>query len=322
MRTLFPAIKANRELTLQVSEQHRVYCAEYGNPDGVPVLLLHDGPGGNNQSLLSRWCDPQRYRILVMDQRGCGRSSPYGVLADNDSWALIRDMEQLRQELDIDRWLLFGNGWGAALALLFSIEHGNRVLGLMLHAPFLCRHEDFLWRYGPDGAAAHIFPDYYRRFLAPLGESASRDPLTGYQQLLCNGNDLEQLAAAKEWSLWRGELSHLVPPPDLQRHYSQTHDALALARLECHFYHQGCFWPPGYLLDNLYKINTLPCIIVHGRYDMLCPLKAAQTLAANWPGCQLHIVPGAGHALQEPGIVDGLIHGSEAMADWLFGDKH
>lgn len=322
MRTLFPAIKANSEITMQVSALHSLYVAEYGNPQGVPVLMLHDGPGGNGQAILSRLCDPQRFRIIIVDQRGCGRSEPYGELHENDTWLLLQDLDQLRQQLAIDRWLLWGDSWGAGLALAYAIDFPQRALAMLLHAPFLGRRQDLQWRYAPDGGAAQILPDHYQQFLHALPLSARQAPLAGYQALLSQGNELEQLAAAKAWSIWRGELAHLRPSTDPLADYGQTHNALSLAHLECHYYHQGCFWDEGHILNNLHKINTLPCTIVHGRYDMLCKMEAAQSLADNWPGSQLQIVPAAGHALSEAGVVDGLIHASEAMADWLYGDKH
>lgn len=313
MRTLYPAINANRQCWLPVSDLHQIYVEESGNPLGIPVVLVHGGPGAGISPEHRRFFDPERYRIILFDQRGSGQSVPHAELADNSTQALLADMEQIRVHLGIERWLVFGGSWGSTLALCYAIEYSGRVLGLVLRGLFLGRQQDLDWLYQPEGGAAELFPDYYQDFLAPLEGDAS-DLLNRYYRLLTSPNELARLNAARAWAIWEGRISTLLPRHDAENHYGEAHSALALARLECHYFLNHCFFEENHIIRQVNKLRGLPAILVHGRYDVICKPAAATTLAASWPGLRLQIVPGAGHSAFEPGIMDALIKATDQMA--------
>ncbi|WP_418139526.1 prolyl aminopeptidase [Oceanimonas smirnovii] len=313
MRTLYPAINANRQFWLPVSDLHQIYVEESGNPLGIPVVLVHGGPGAGISPEHRRFFDPERYRIILFDQRGSGQSVPHAELADNSTQALLADMEQIRVHLGIEHWLVFGGSWGSTLALCYAIEHLGRVLGLVLRGLFLGRQQDLDWLYQPEGGAAQLFPDYYREFLTPLNGNAE-DLLHRYYQLLTSDNELARLNAARAWAIWEGRISTLLPRHDAESHYGEAHSALALARLECHYFVNHCFFEENYIIRHINNVRGLPAVLVHGRYDAICKPAAATTLAACWPELHLQIVPGAGHSAFEPGIMDALIKATDHMA--------
>lgn len=313
MRTLYPAINANRQQWLPVSELHQIYVEESGNPLGIPVVLVHGGPGAGISPEHRRFFDPERYRIILFDQRGAGQSTPHAELADNSTQGLIADMEHIRTYLGIERWLVFGGSWGATLGLCYAIEHPERVLGLVLRGLFLGRRQDLDWLYGPDGGAAQLFPDYYREYLAPLEGEAS-DLLNRYYQLLTSDNELARLNAARAWAIWEGRISTLLPRNDAEGHFGEAHSALALARLECHYFVNHCFIKENHIIERIGRLRSLPAILVHGRYDAICKPAAATALAGHWPELRLQIVPGAGHSAFEPGIIDALVKATDQMA--------
>ncbi|WP_375056449.1 prolyl aminopeptidase [Zobellella sp. DQSA1] len=316
MRTLYPTIAANRQQWLQVSERHRIYVEESGNPLGIPVLLVHGGPGAGTSPEHRRFFDPERYRIILFDQRGAGQSEPHAELADNHTQALIADMEQIREHLDVESWLLFGGSWGSTLALCYAIAHPERVRGLVLRGLFLGREQDLHWLYQPDGGAAQLFPDYYRDFLAPL-DGDSRHLLSRYYQLLTSHNELARLYAARAWAVWEGRIATLLPRVDAEAYYGEAHSALALARIECHYFINDCFIDENYIIRGLDALRHLPAILVHGRYDAICKPAAAACLGEHWPELVLQIVPGAGHSAFEPGIIDALVKATDHMAKEL-----
>ncbi|WP_445395313.1 prolyl aminopeptidase [Zobellella sp. An-6] len=316
MRTLYPPIAANRQQWLQVSERHRLYVEESGNPLGIPVVLVHGGPGAGTSPEHRRFFDPERYRIILFDQRGAGQSEPHAELADNHTQALIADMEQLREHLGVESWLLFGGSWGSTLALCYAIAHPERVLGLVLRGLFLGREQDLHWLYQPEGGAAQLFPDYYRDFLTPLDGDA-RHLLSRYYRLLTSHNELARLNAARAWAVWEGRISTLLPRPDAENHYGEAHSALALARIECHYFVNHCFVEENHIIRGLERIRHLPAVLVHGRYDAICKPAAALSLSEHWPGLVLQIVPGAGHSAFEPGIIDALVKATDHMAKEL-----
>jgi len=318
MYQLYPSIKPYSEDFIQVSELHQLSVSQSGDPEGIPVLVLHGGPGGGRSARLSQLFDPTRYRIILFDQRGCGKSTPYGELEENDTAALIEDIERIRQYCKIDNWIVSGGSWGGQLALRYSFKYGEYVRALILRSPFLGRQQDIHWRFSPDGGAAQIFPDHYLHFAQQIPEQYRHDPIMGYHQLFNSDNEFEQLNAARHWSVWKGGLSHLLPLKDAQSRFGFAQQALALARIENHFYRNDCFMEENYIIDNIGKLKDIPGIVVHGRYDMVCKLEGSQLLVQQWHNAQLQIVPGAGHSGGEPGMVDAFIQASNNIAQWLY----
>ncbi|MFD1007534.1 MULTISPECIES: prolyl aminopeptidase [Oceanisphaera] len=316
MRTLYPSITAYKQQRLSVTERHQLYVEESGNPLGIPVVVLHGGPGAGISDEHRRFFDPEIYRIILFDQRGAGQSTPHAELADNHTQALIADIELVREALGVESWLVFGGSWGSTLALCYAIEHTERVRGLVLRGLFLARQQDLHWLYQPDGGAAQLFPDYYRDFIAPL-EGDTRHLLNHYYRLLTSSNELARLNAARAWAIWEGRISTLLPRVDAQEYYGETHGALALARIECHYFINNCFIEENYIVRQINKLRQLPAVLVHGRYDAICKPAAATELAAHWPELMLQIVPGAGHSAFEPRIIDALVKATDQMAKEL-----
>lgn len=318
MYQLYPVIKPYSETFVRVSDLHLLSVSQSGNPEGIPVVALHGGPGGGRSARLSQLFDPGRYRIILFDQRGCGRSTPYGELAENDANTLIDDIDCIRRHLNIDKWVVSGGSWGAQLALRYSFKYTEFVSALILRSPFLGREQDLRWRFFPDGGAAQVFPDHYVHFAQQLPLEHRHDPILGYYNLFNSDNEFEQLNAARHWSIWKGGLSHLLPLKDAQSRFGYAQQALALARIESHFYHHQCFMPENHIIDNINKLSNTPAVIIHGRYDMVCKLEGSQLLAHSWGSAQLQIIPGAGHSGGEPGVIDAVIQASDKMANWLY----
>ena len=316
MQQLYPELKPYREFFLPVTHGHSLYVELCGNPQGMPVVVIHGGPGGGCGPSSRRFFDPNDYHIILLDQRGAGRSLPHASLEANTTQHLIEDFELLRCELGISKWLLFGGSWGATLALAYAQAHPNRALGLILRGVFLGRQKDVDWIYEA-GGASRMFADYWQVFQKPLVNTdaeATGEMVNTYYKLLCGTDELKRFAAAKAWAAWEGSIATLNPRPHLGNDFSDGHFALALARIECHYFVNQCFFEPNQLLKNMHKISHLPGIIVHGRYDMICPAEQAFEVHALWQACQLHIVRDAGHAQQEPGIVDNLIKATREFA--------
>ncbi len=322
MKGLYPNIQTYAEHQLPVSELHTLYVEESGNRDGIPVLFIHGGPGSGCSADSRRFFDPEIYRIVVFDQRGCGRSTPHASLEDNNSQALVADIEKIRVYLGIDAFLLFGGSWGSTLALLYAQAYPNCVLGLILRGIFLSRQQDFDWLYQGDGGAAQVFPDYYQEFATPLGhELAAQDRLGQYHALLTSDNELERLAAAKAWCIWEGRISTLHTKEDVADIYGEPHLALSMARISAHYFLNQSFIESP-ILQNISKIAHLPAMVVHGRYDMVCKLENATSLVANWPTAQLQIVPNAGHSAMEQGMIDALCKATSSMAKIIYDRSH
>ena len=316
MQQLYPELKPYREFFLPVTHGHSLYVELCGNPQGMPVVVIHGGPGGGCGPSSRRFFDPNDYHIILLDQRGAGRSLPHASLEANTTQHLIEDFELLRCELGISKWLLFGGSWGATLALAYAQAHPNRALGLILRGVFLGRQKDVDWIYEA-GGASRMFADYWQVFQKPLVNTdaeATGEMVNTYYKLLCGTDELKRFAAAKAWAAWEGSIATLNPRPHLGDDFSDGHFALALARIECHYFVNQCFFEPNQLLKNMHKISHLPGIIVHGRYDMICLAEQAFEVHALWRACQLHIVRAAGHAQQEPGIVDNLIKATREFA--------
>lgn len=313
MMGLFPAIKPFVTHTLAVDAPHVLHVEECGNPDGLPVVFIHGGPGGGCEAYHRRFFDPDIYRAVLFDQRGCGRSVPHAEVAANDTLALVADMERIREHLGIERWLLFGGSWGSTLALAYAEAHPERVLGMVLRGIFLCRPHEIRWFY--QEGASRLFPDYWVEFLRPIPETERGDLLQAYHRRLFGDDEVARMAAAKAWSRWEARTSTLLPRKEIVDHFSNPYTALALARIECHYFANDSFLEANQLLRDAHRIASIPGFIVHGRYDVVCPVENAWELHEAWPGSQLRIVPDAGHSAAEPGITDALLRALAAMAE-------
>ncbi|MFW5824812.1 MAG: prolyl aminopeptidase [Marinobacter sp.] len=312
MLTLYPEIEPYARHRLAVEPPHELYLEECGNPDGIPVIVVHGGPGGGCEDWCRRFFDAERFRIILLDQRGAGRSRPLAELEGNNTQALVEDLERVRAFLGIDRWLLFGGSWGSTLSLVYAQTHPDRVLGLVLRGIFLCRPEDIHWFY--QYGAGRVFPDYWRDYLAPIPESERDDMLAAYYRRLTSDNELEQIQAAKAWSVWEGRCATLHPNPRVVEHFAHPHTAIALARIECHYFMNQVFLEPGQILANAHRLADIPAVIVHGRYDMVCPLDNAFALSEAWPEAELRVIRDAGHSASEPPIIDALMRAVETVA--------
>ena len=312
MMTLYPEIKPYQTHRLPVQAPHELYIEECGDPDGIPVLFVHGGPGSGCNKRNRCFFDPERYRIILFDQRGCGLSTPHAELANNTTQALVADIEVIREYLDIEQWVLFGGSWGSTLSLVYAQQYPQRVMGLILRGVFLCREQDVSWFY--QHGASLIFPDYWEDFVHPVSPGARGDMVGAYYQLLTGDNELARMGAAKAWSLWEAHCATLRPSHEIVEHFGDPHIALAMARIECHYFVNDAFLEPNQILKNAARLEGIPGIIVHGRYDMVCPLDNAVSLHNVWPDSSLHIVRDAGHSALEPSITDALIRATRDMA--------
>ncbi len=315
MRSLFPEIKPNQSFHLAVGPPHELYVEECGNPDGLPVLFLHGGPGAGCEPYHRRFFDPEIYRIVLFDQRGAGRSRPHASLQANTTPHLVADIEQIREHLGIERWVLFGGSWGSTLALVYAEAHPSRVLALILRGIFLCRRHEIDWFY--QQGASRIFPDYWEDFIAPIPASERDRLLHAYYERLTGDDELARMAAAKAWSLWEGRCVTLHPSGTVRDFFGTPHVALSLARIESHYFINDSFLSPNQILRDAYRLADIPGIIVHGRYDIVCPLENAFQLHRAWPKAQLVVVPEASHAASEPGIADALLKGTHTVSQML-----
>ena len=311
-RTLYPEIEPHRTGQLEVGDGHSIYFEESGNPRGKPVVFLHGGPGGGTDPKHRRFFDPERYRIVLFDQRGCGKSTPHASLHANTTWHLVADIERLREALGIERWQVFGGSWGSTLALAYAETHPERVTELVLRGIFLLRKSEIDWFY-QQGAGA-LFPEAWQDFLAPIPEAERGDLLSAYHRRLTSDDLAVRQEAARTWSVWEGRTSCLLPNEELIQRTAGDTFSLAFARIECHYFVHGG-WVDGdrALLANVPRIRHLPGVIVQGRYDVVCPAVSAWDLARAWPEAVLKIVPDAGHAALEPGIVDELIRATDGF---------
>jgi len=312
MHPLYPSIKPYQTINLPVDEQHTLYIEESGNHEGIPVLFIHGGPGAGCSKEDRRFFDPEKYRIVLFDQRGSGRSTPHAELENNTTQDLIDDIERIRQHLAINQWVLFGGSWGSTLSLLYAQQHSSRVLGMVLRGIFLCRQQDIDWFY--QQGASLVFPDYWQEFVDLIPASERGDMVSAYHKLLTGENELAKMNAAKHWSLWEGRCATLRPNPDVVDTFSNIHLALSLARIEAHYFVNKSFIAENQILDNMDALAGIPATIVHGRYDMICPLDNAVSIHRAWPDAELHIIREAGHASRDPGIVDALVRATDEMA--------
>lgn len=311
-RSLYRDIRPYERGTLKVSDLHTIYWEQSGNPDGKPVVFVHGGPGGGTDPKQRHFFDPRRYRIILFDQRGCGRSTPHACLEDNTTWHLVEDMEMLREHLEIERWQVFGGSWGSTLSLAYAQRHPERVTELVLRGIFLLRPLELRWFY-QEGASA-IFPEAWERFQAPIPREERGDMIAAYYGRLTSDDPAIRLEAARAWSAWEASTSFLVPRDDGPPPAGQDAFAEAFARIECHYFaHGGFFEHPDQLLRDTERIRHIPAVIVQGRYDTVCPTRSAWDLHKAWPEARLQIVPDAGHSAYEPGIVDRLVAATDAF---------
>jgi proline iminopeptidase len=312
---LYPEITPFRSRMLPVDDRHTLHVEECGRSGGLPVVFLHGGPGSGCEPWHRRFFDPQVYHIVLFDQRGSGRSLPHAELEDNTTQDVIADIERVREELGIERWVVFGGSWGSTLGLAYAEAHPERVLGLVLRGIFLCRPRDIEWFY--QSGADHVFPDYWQDYLAPIPEAERGDMLEAYHRRLTGSDEVARMAAARAWSQWEGRTATLLPSEAVEEHFTDPHVALSLARIENHYFRNRIFLEPDQLLREAQRLAEIPGVIVHGRYDMICPIDQAFALHEVWPQARLEIVPDAGHSASEPGIVDALVRATRDLAERL-----
>lgn len=315
MQSLYPDIEPYVSHTIKVEIPHVLHVEECGNPNGIPAVFLHGGPGAGCEPYHRRFFDPDRYRIILFDQRGCGRSTPHAALENNTTQALVSDIETIREHLGIDKWLVFGGSWGSTLGLAYAEAVPERVSALVLRGIFLCRPQEIHWFY--QEGASRLFPDLWEEYLKPIPVEERDDMVQAYHRRLTSDDEMTRMAAAKAWSIWEGSTATLKPAQAVLDHFGNPFTALSLARIENHFFVNNSFLEPDQLLRDAYKLVDIPGVIVHGRYDVVCPVENAWALHKAWPTAQLRIVTEAGHAASEPGIIDELIRATDRFAERL-----
>lgn len=298
---------------LRVSELHELYVEESGNPDGKPVVFVHGGPGGGTEPWQRTFFDPQKYRIVLFDQRGCGKSTPHAELQDNTTWDLVADMEQIRELLGIERWVVFGGSWGSTLALAYAETHPQRTKALILRGIFLVREPEIRWFY--QEGCSWIYPDAWEHYLNAIPAAEHGDLVQAYYKRLTSHDASVRQAAARAWSIWEGSTSKLIPSEDMLTRYGGDTFAEAFARIECHYFVNHGFMRPNQLIEDVSRIRHIPGIIIQGRYDVVCPLRSAWDLHRAWPEAELQIVGDSGHAASEPGILSRLVDAADRYAE-------
>ncbi|SDX80410.1 proline iminopeptidase [Allochromatium warmingii] len=309
---LYPITEPFAVHEVTVDHGHRLYVEECGQPDGFPAIFLHGGPGAGCEPTQRGFFDPDRYRAIFFDQRGCGRSTPHASLVANTTWDLIADLEVIRHQLGIERWLVFGGSWGSTLALAYAETYPERVTALVVRGIFLCRPEELHWFY--QEGTNWVFPDLWTEFITPIPESERGDLLTAYHRRLIGENSAAQLEAARAWSIWEGRTATLLANPRVQAHFSDSHVALSLARIESHYFVNQAFLAPNQLLRDASRLANIPGVIIQGRYDLICPMRSAWDLHQAWPTAELQIIPDAGHSAFEPGIRRALVAATDRFA--------
>ena len=304
----YPAIRPYNSGYLRVSPVHEIYYEESGNPAGKPVVFLHGGPGGGSDAKMRCFFNPKRYRIVLFDQRGCGRSRPSASLVDNTTWHLVSDIEAIRQHLKIERWQVFGGSWGSTLALAYAQKHPERVTELVLRGIFLVRRWELEWFYQDPGGAAALFPDLWEHYLAPLSAEERKDCIGSYYKRLTSEDPDTLLEAARAWSIWESALSYMKLNKNYVKRAGDADFAAAFARIECHYFTNGAFLDrESRLLDDVPKIRHIPATIVQGRFDVVCPMRSCWDLHKAWPEANLHIVPDSGHSAFEASTARELV---------------
>lgn len=311
-REPYPPINPYQTGFLDVGDGHSLYYEECGNKNGKPAVFLHGGPGGGSAADMRRFWNPDLYRIVLFDQRGCGKSKPYASLDNNTTWDLVEDIERLRQALGIDRWQVFGGSWGSTLALAYSQTCPERVTEIVLRGIFMLRKKEIVWFY--QHGASEIYPDRWQHYISAIPESERDDLLHAFHRRLTSDDKDTQLNAARAWSIWEGTTSTLLPNENISAYFSADEKALSLARIECHYFVNGGFMDEGHLIDNVDQIRNIPAVIIQGRYDVVCPAVSAWELSLAWPEAELRIVQDAGHSAFEPGNLHELILATDRFA--------
>jgi len=312
MLYLFPEIEPYVNHSINVEKPHVLHVEECGNPHGLPVLFVHGGPGAGCEPYHRRFFDPEVYRIILFDQRGCGRSMPHAELTANTTQALVADIETIREQLGIERWILFGGSWGSTLSLVYAETCPERVMALILRGIFLCRPHEIEWFY--QQGANRLLPDYWQDYIAPIAEDERGDLLQAYYMRLTGDDEVVRMAAAKAWSVWEGRAATLLPTAAVIDHFSNPFTALSLARIECHYFMNNSFLEDNQILRDVGRLKGIPGVIIHGRYDMVCPMESAWDLHRAWPEAEFHIIDDAGHAAAEPGISDALVRATSRLS--------
>lgn len=311
-RPLYPPLEPNSSGFLDVGSGHKLYYEECGNPRGKPAVFLHGGPGGGCNPTTRRFWNPEIYRIILLDQRGSGRSTPHASLEDNTTWDLVADLEILREALMVRKWQVFGGSWGSTLALAYCQAHPDRVTEIVLRGIFMLRKKEIDWFY--QHGASELFPDRWQHYLAPIPRGERSDLLRAYYKRLTDDDTAVRLEAAKAWSIWEGTTSTLLPNESLAADFGSAEMALALARIECHYFVNAGFMEDNQLIRNIGQIRHIPAVIVQGRYDVVCPAVSAWELAQAWPEADLRLVADAGHSAFEPGNTHELVMATDAFA--------
>ena len=310
MRDLYPPIEPFHSGNLQVSDLHTIYYEQAGSPNGKPVVFLHGGPGGGINGGYRQFFDPQQWRIVLFDQRGCGNSTPHAELRENTTWELVSDIERIREHLGIDRWVVFGGSWGSTLSLAYSQTHPDRCKGLILRGIFLLRQKELLWFY--QEGCSYIYPDAWESYLEPIPPEERHDLISAYYKRLTSPDPQVRLRAAQAWSVWEASTSKLFPDKGLQARFAEAEFADAFARIECHYFvNRGFFETEDQLLQNVDRIRHIPAVIVQGRYDVVCPMVSAWELHRAWPEAEFLVIPDAGHSMNEPGIRTALLNATD-----------
>jgi proline iminopeptidase len=309
---LYPPIEPYASGMLDVGDGHGIYYERVGTPGAKPAVFLHGGPGAGCSPDHRRLFDPARYDLLLFDQRGCGRSAPHAELTANTTWHLVADIERLRAMAGVEAWLAFGGSWGSTLALAYAETHPERVSEMVLRGVYTATRAEIQWYY--QWGVSQMFPDKWERFVAPIPKAERGDMVAAYNRRLTGTDPAAQIEAAKAWSLWEGETITLLPSAALTDQHGDDHFAIAFARIENHYFFHDCWLEPDQLLRDAGRLRGIPGVIVHGRYDMPCPLHHAWALHKAWPEADFHLIEGAGHAYSEPGILEQLIKATDRFA--------
>jgi proline iminopeptidase len=309
----FIATEPFRTHRLRVSDLHELYIEECGNPNGQPAVFLHGGPGGGSEPWHREFFDPAKYRLVLFDQRGCGRSTPHAELRENGTWELVADIERIRRHLGIEKWLVFGGSWGSTLALAYAERHPEAVSAMVLRGIFLLRRAEIAWFY--QEGASWVYPDAWEHFLAPIPVAERGDMVAAYHRRLTGSDARARSEAARAWSIWEGSTSKLLPSSDMVMRFGESRFAEAFARIECHYFvNHGFFETDNWLIENVHRIRHIPAVIVQGRYDVVCPMRSAWDLHRAWPEADFRVVADAGHAASEHGTLTQLIEATNRFA--------
>lgn len=311
MSKLYPPIQPNRELFLQVDDIHEIYIEESGNADGIAVVYLHGGPGAGSNPFMRQLFDPEKYRIILFDQRGSGKSRPHAELRQNTTNDLIADMEVIRKELGIQRWVVSGGSWGSTLSLAYAQKHPTRVLGLIVRGIFLGEQNEMDWLY--QGGAGQVFPEFWEKFRNEIPSDERHEMVNAYHRRLTSDNEFARMKAARAWATWEARIATLIPKKSMLETFTEPHAALAISRIEAHYFVNNSFLAEGQLLADAGKLANIPGTIVHGRYDMICLAQTAWALHKKWPLSEMQFVQAAGHAASELGTTAALIDAGNSM---------